>query len=296
MIGIYKITNLINQKIYIGQSINIQERWTEHIRESNVSEEIWEANKRKEQTHLHRAIRKYGSNNFSFEIIEECTEAELNNRERYWIAHYNTFNSPNGYNMTAGGDGLRGRTGELSTNHKLNLQEVMFIKEKLRERWTAQQIQEYVPAASDGMISSINYGKTWRTQEEKYPISINNGHRKWSDEEAMEIKIKYANGTSIHELSVEYEAAADTISRLVNGKTYTNLPVLERQVQWKREASSIRRFSDEEVRKYRRQVYTDGLSILNVFNSIENCPCGYSAFYNMIKRKTYKDVSDDTNL
>lgn len=93
MIGIYKITNLINQKMYIGQSVSIQERWTEHIRESNVSAEIWEANKRKEQTYLHRAIRKYGSSNFSFEIIEECLEEELNDRERYWIAYYNTFNS-----------------------------------------------------------------------------------------------------------------------------------------------------------------------------------------------------------
>lgn len=88
MIGIYKITNKINNLSYIGQSINIERRWQEHQRE-------------KDNTLIHKAIREYGIQNFSFEIIEECSLDELNNKEIYWIKYYDTFN--NGYNMTLGG-------------------------------------------------------------------------------------------------------------------------------------------------------------------------------------------------
>lgn len=52
------------------------------------------------------AINKYGIENFTFEIIEECSEEQLNNRERYWIAYYDTYH--NGYNRTVGGEGLSG--------------------------------------------------------------------------------------------------------------------------------------------------------------------------------------------
>lgn len=102
MCGIYKIENLINGKIYIGKSVNIEKRFRSHITDS--------FNKNKpEYNHLiHRAIRKYGTDNFSFEIIEQCKENELNKREIYWISFYDCciLDSKNkGYNMTRGGDG-----------------------------------------------------------------------------------------------------------------------------------------------------------------------------------------------
>ena len=89
MIGIYKITNNINNKIYIGQSVNIERRWKDHL--SNSSK----------KSLIHRAIEKYGKDNFTFEIIEECSIEELDNREIYWISYYDTFNY--GYNLTRGG-------------------------------------------------------------------------------------------------------------------------------------------------------------------------------------------------
>ena len=89
MIGIYKITNLINNKSYIGQSNNIQRRWHEHISENTNSL-------------IHLAILKYGIENFSFTIIEECLLEQLNEKEIYYIKEYNTL-SPNGYNISTGG-------------------------------------------------------------------------------------------------------------------------------------------------------------------------------------------------
>lgn len=91
--GIYKITNKINNQCYIGQSICIEERWKEHIR---CSKDLSNKNS------IYLAIRKYGIENFDFEIIEECNSVdELDEKEINWIAYYNSYN--NGYNMTRGG-------------------------------------------------------------------------------------------------------------------------------------------------------------------------------------------------
>lgn len=92
--GIYKITNNLNNKCYIGQSLIIEERWKEHKR--NAWNKI---------TPLYKAIRKYGLKNFTFSIIEECDSELLNDREKYWISYYNSFN--NGYNNNKGGNCYR---------------------------------------------------------------------------------------------------------------------------------------------------------------------------------------------
>ena len=98
MVGIYKFTNLVNGKIYIGQSINIEERRKSHIRASN-SKKCNGYN-----YYLHKAFRKYGLENFKFEVIEECNKEQLNEREMFWINQYKSFLFENGYNMTTGGD------------------------------------------------------------------------------------------------------------------------------------------------------------------------------------------------
>lgn len=93
---IYKITNLINQKAYIGKTTNsIEKRWKEHQRESQ--------RERAENRPLYRALNKYGVNNFIIELVEEVDVKELSEREIYWIGYYHTFQD--GYNATLGGDG-----------------------------------------------------------------------------------------------------------------------------------------------------------------------------------------------
>lgn len=89
--GIYKITNIINFKPYVGQSVDIQDRWHQH-KYNNTKDSA-----------IHKAIKKYGIKNFIFEILEECPREQLNEREKYWIAYYDSFY--NGYNETLGGDG-----------------------------------------------------------------------------------------------------------------------------------------------------------------------------------------------
>lgn len=92
-IGIYKITNLLNDKVYIGQSVDIEKRWSVHKAELK--------NNYHHNIHLQNAWNKYGEKNFKFSIIEECDVDQLNQREIYWISKFDSCE--NGYNLTSGG-------------------------------------------------------------------------------------------------------------------------------------------------------------------------------------------------
>ena len=88
---IYKVTNLVNGKIYIGQTTekNPIRRWWKHCYDN--------------KTMFDKAIKKYGQNNFKFEVIDLAnSQDELNDKERYWISFYDCM-APNGYNLTSGG-------------------------------------------------------------------------------------------------------------------------------------------------------------------------------------------------
>lgn len=98
---IYKVTNNINGKIYIGQTRrSIEERWREHIVDSYCG-------KKRGEFPFHRAIRKYGIEAFTIEKIDECENEILDIRERSWIKRYGS--SENGYNVDLGGKGSKGQ-------------------------------------------------------------------------------------------------------------------------------------------------------------------------------------------
>ena len=93
---IYKITNNINNKIYIGKTLHpIEKRFNEHCKDAFRD--------RNEKRPLYAAMRKYGVENFEIELVEEISIDRLSEREIYWINHYNSY--CNGYNATKGGDG-----------------------------------------------------------------------------------------------------------------------------------------------------------------------------------------------
>lgn len=96
--GIYGIKNLINNKMYVGQAIDIYKRWKDHIDDLNESKHY--------NVHLQRSWNLYGKDNFEFIILEKCSEDELNFKEMFYVNKYNAYK--NGYNQTLGGDGSLG--------------------------------------------------------------------------------------------------------------------------------------------------------------------------------------------
>ena len=80
-IGIYKITNVLNGKCYVGQSVSISERWKQHIKRALGAEPIT-------KNKLYPIMNQVGPENFTFEIIEECPKEKLDEREKYWQEYF----------------------------------------------------------------------------------------------------------------------------------------------------------------------------------------------------------------
>ena len=116
---IYKITNIQNNKVYIGQTIRpIKDRFHRHMNDAlnNIID-----------THFARAIRKYGKENFQIEIIDTAqSQNELNEKERYWIQYYNAVKK--GYNETDAISKCGGATYQSKTTEEMDI-----IKEKIRQ-------------------------------------------------------------------------------------------------------------------------------------------------------------------
>jgi group I intron endonuclease len=95
--GIYLIENLTNNKKYIGQSVNIYQRWYDHqyLLKSNSHYNI----------HLQSAWNKYGTDAFRFSVLELCDVCNLDDREKYYIQYYQSYMAELGYNLTLGGEG-----------------------------------------------------------------------------------------------------------------------------------------------------------------------------------------------
>lgn len=96
---VYKITNTVNGKVYIGKTIkfSFQERWVRHCA----------AARRGSHFHFHNAIRKYGADAFLVEVLYRAkTSEELSKMETFFIVLHQSHKPENGYNMTLGGDGL----------------------------------------------------------------------------------------------------------------------------------------------------------------------------------------------
>lgn len=97
--GIYCIKNILSNKMYIGQSLNVKKRIKDHFRKLPKGTD--------ECSCLQRAYSKYGNDIFEVFILEYCSSSDLNEKEKYYINKYNT-KIPNGYNLTNGGNGLSG--------------------------------------------------------------------------------------------------------------------------------------------------------------------------------------------
>lgn len=152
MIGIYKITNKYNNKSYIGQSIDIKRRFRDH---KNYPIEY-------SDYPLYRAFRKYGIDNFLFEVLTECPIDKLNEEEKKYIKHYNSYY--NGYNQTTGGQGSSNQA------NKLSKEDVKIIYDLLMNTTILQKDIAIMFNVGEDTISEINNGKTRINKNLSYPL------------------------------------------------------------------------------------------------------------------------------
>lgn len=237
MIGIYKIKNKINKKIYVGQSNNIQRRWREHLR-SGQPEKYSNSNNRDIEMPLHRAMQKYGVENFELEVLEECDIAELNIKERYWINQLNSTDKNIGYNILNGGQENIGAKGEFHSQAKLTQIEVNEIKEILKNNHLIlleEIAQQY--GVSKSTICMINTGKTWHDDKIQYPLrptivnqggSKSNGAR-FTEKEVWNMRVLYYQGKTHPQIVEIYKGESEnTIRAILQGKTWTKLPIYKK--------------------------------------------------------------------
>lgn len=187
---IYKVTNKINNKIYIGQTIRtLEERIKEH--------------KRKRSSSLYKAFNKYGIENFEFEIIDRCnTTEELNEKEIYWIKYYDCL-IPKGYNLCEGGGQTNGYCHREESKIKMSNNRGRYYGEKnpfYGKTHTLEQKQKW---------SEERKGKDLSKAIEK---SIKSRQRKVINLDTMEIF------NSIKEASEKYNLKDTHITRVCKGK------------------------------------------------------------------------------
>lgn len=226
MIGIYKITKKENGKSYIGQSNNIERRFSEHKNRNEMAIDI--------------AIQKYGIDAFTFEIIEECSLEQLDEKEIYWISYYNTYDGF-GYNCGPGGGDNRcesnGRT-------KLTNNDVIYIRQCYNEHKRRKEVYElFKDKLTFSSFAKIWDGTTWKeimpevfTEENKkyYMYEATNGdssdNAKFTNEEVIKIRERYVN----EDAKTIYNDFKDrckyqTFQQILWGRTYKELPIYKKK-------------------------------------------------------------------
>ena len=207
MIGIYKITNLINGHSYIGLSTHIEDRWQYHKTPCN-----WEREKNKT---LYQAILKYGIENFDFEILEECEPELLNEKEKYYIKKYDTYH--NGYNMTTGGEDNQG---DAHPRHKLSEKDIIDIRTRYDNLERKRDVyQLYKDKIGESGFGKIWKGESWKTimmevytpENKRYHLhdtankGSTNGRARVTEDDVKTIRLRRKNGENLSEVYKDYQ-------------------------------------------------------------------------------------------
>lgn len=221
MFYVYKITNKINNKIYIGQTENLKRRWRVHIRTSN------KPNSKNFQL-LHKAIHKYGKENFLFEEIDNFQNyKDVLTAEIKWIKYYKSNVSEYGYNLTNGGEGHSGFKHSLIAREK--------IRQKALGRKASQATKDLMSKQRSGHKNGM-FGKCHsKTSRKKIGNSRkllklgrgeNNIKCKLTEQQVKEIKLLLKEGKlQQKQIAVMFNVYASAIQKIASGKNWSYIEI-----------------------------------------------------------------------
>lgn len=222
MLYIYKFTNKITGKTYIGQTNDIEKRKRGHKSES------FNPKANGYNLPFHAAIRKYGWENFEFEILEEIPDEfgreYLNEREIFFISYYKSLVDENGYNLTKGGEGCN--KGPLTFKEQVQLskifdvEQVKDIQSMLLDGYEYFEIMSKYPQLTDSFLSSINLGWNFKRDDLSYPLATL--HTKFSRETKQKIIKDIQEGRQYKDISAEYGISVSYISMINKGQKWFN--------------------------------------------------------------------------
>lgn len=230
---IYKITNQVNGKIYIGLTTeSLQKRWRSH-----------KISSRNKNTHLYIAMRKYGVENFTIEVIDETDSfEELGRLERYYINQYNSQDPNFGYNVTAGGE-----SNQLDGNPKakLTLSDVINIRIAYRDCvLTCKQVYEqYKHKIKFKPFERCYFGKSWSSvmpevfneyTRKKHQLmkcrgGSTNSNALYTDDEIQSMREFYKTHTFGETFELYSKTPSKTTFNKVLKHEYTNIPLPEKK-------------------------------------------------------------------
>ena len=194
---IYLISNDVNDKLYVGQTIqSLKKRFTGHC--------CYSKSDRSSNMYIKRAIHKYGKDKFHISLLEEAPIERLDEREKYWITYYDSYN--NGYNLTLGGQD--------SNYFNLNRLETTVDIKKFSE-----YIKEFKPLATEvashfGISKCSVYNLIERLNDSELILNSYNPRKSKSidDINKEELKALYLEGWSILDLVKKYHIRKNKIS------------------------------------------------------------------------------------
>ena len=245
--GIYMIINDINDKIYIGQSKDIVMRWYAH---RSKGKSTTSSMKSEYYSELHSDMRKFGVEHFYLEIIEECAETLLDEREKYWIQAFNSYYD--GYNGNLGGNfGNVSLCGELNGRALLTEEDVICIREMYNDHVPFREVYPlFEDRISHRGLQKIWYFETWKHILPEYNTPENklwhktkakglspeqartNGakgvRRNFSFEQVEKAREMYKNGATPKEIQelLNLPGSIKTIREMLGERQYKNITKL----------------------------------------------------------------------
>lgn len=219
---IYKYTNKINGKVYIGQTNNLQKRFNGH------KSEAFNPKSKGYNLPFHCAIRKYGIKNFIYEVLEEIEDGEsqdfINDREIFFIDFYHSLTTENGYNLTMGGDGCPKPPltyeEKLSRSKLFTGDEIKDIQQRLLNDEEFDDIEEiYKPKLKRTFLVNINTGTNFYNPDFNYPLK-KNARSKFSQKEIRAIKDRIKSGEKYSSIQKDFNIKSAGFLSMINTGKY----------------------------------------------------------------------------